>query len=337
MTFTAAVKESIIALGGSIRHCEGDLWTCLQGVQFTGDLAQLLFADWAEYTDAQVLEQINLAPQRARELITHPPFIWDPSIFTPFTVGTGDHEEWAGTIEPDGLATLCGHENPEVIFIGHSQGWPNYFFVVAQDPHPENPKVYATDHEVYFREVEELGTLDEFLRSLLTPTQFDVWLATTKLVAAGWEFEPVATSEGTSTVGFSQLQGTLVDWCSSFSMLSAPDGSVWFLSLTDYNSQLTDSFAWNFIEELSLQAATSASETSEITKFWRTHLPILLCVRGTYAYLAVRNDGVVVHGEGPVFEETTVVAVSIEALLHHLGTRPTRGQGLIEHLVFGDG
>lgn len=43
------------------------------------------------------------------------------------------------------------------------------------DPDPENPIVYSTDHEVYFQEIDNKGTLEDFLEKYMTKDEFYRW------------------------------------------------------------------------------------------------------------------------------------------------------------------
>lgn len=331
---SATIQKRVTELGGQVICGGATLQECLQNLEFSGETALLLFADWADYVEPDVIVQIVQAPDRARKFITSPPFVWGVRLFTPFTQGTSDHEEWAGTIDQHPLVALCGVESPEVIFIGHSQGWPNDYFVVVQDPTPENPTVYTTDHEVYFSEIEVLGPLSDLLDSVLTLQEFDAGLAVINLVAAGWQLEPAPTLASEAAVGTRHPLGHRVQhWTARFTKLSSADDTVWFLSNADYNEQETSGFGWKTFELQTLADAMSENQAREITKFWNTHLPILMSVKGTYEYLAIAQNGTIVHGAEPEFEETTMVAPSFAAFVSHLATRPARGEGTIEQLV----
>lgn len=160
--------------------------------------------------------------------------------------------------------------------------------------------------------------------------------AIARLRSAGWSFEP---NPGHVRVP-AALESAPADrtaWASSFSRLSSPDDTTWFLSLGDYAEPSDDAFAWNEFETMSRDAATGPEEEAAITEFWRRHCPILLSVRGPYSYLAIRDDGVIVHGTEPEFEDTTEVAVDLSALLRTIGDPPTPGIGLVETLLFGRG
>ena len=109
-------------------------------------------------------------------------------------------------------------------------------------------------------------------------------------------------------------------------MLATPDDAVWFLSRADFSDAdadaadgSDDAFAWNAFELMSVDAAESAPEREQITAFWAEHTPLLLSVRGPYAYLALRSDGAVVYGEEPEFELTASVALDFASFVRDLG------------------
>lgn len=149
------------------------------------------------------------------------------------------------------------------------------------------------------------------------------------LRAAGWRFEPPAVPRTRRSEGTGPAPVDAVHWGSAFSRLSSPDDAVWFLALEDYAGApasaaeaADDGFAWNAFERLSLDAAAGDPDRAAIRAFWGRHLPILLSVRGPYAYLALRDDGVVVYGEEPEFEETEEVAPDLGALLREISDPP---------------
>lgn len=155
-----------------------------------------------------------------------------------------------------------------------------------------------------------------------------------RLRSAGWTFEPGSQQSSTPSA-LESVPSSQVAWASAFSQLSSPDESTWFLSIRDYDDSSNDAFAWNEFENMSRDAAMSAEDEAAVTAFWNRHCPILLSVRGPYSYLAVRDDGVIVHGAEPEFEITTDVAVDLAALLRTISDPPTPGTGLVETLLFG--
>lgn len=131
----------------------------------------------------------------------------------------------------------------------------------------------------------------------------------------GWVLEASTDADTKLPDALRDAPPELVVWATSFARLSSADDAVWFLSAGDYRDPVTEAFAWNAFEQMSLDAAANDAQRAEITRFWRRHWPLVLSVRGHYAYLAMRDDGVIVHGEEPEFEETTVIAPELAALL----------------------
>ena len=159
--------------------------------------------------------------------------------------------------------------------------------------------------------------------------------AIASLVSAGWAYDPAPPLGVALPAPLAGASDALLAWASSFSGLSSSDDAVWFLGLREYVAHGSDDFAWNAFETLSFEAAVSESERSAITEYWSAHRPILLSVRGEYSYLAERADGAIVHGVEPEFEESTVVAESIESLLASLAGPAQNQHALVEELLFG--
>lgn len=63
---------------------------------------------------------------------------------------------------------------------------------------------------------------------------------------------------------------------------------------------------------MSLEAAEGDENLeNEVKQFWNSHLPIMMSVGGCYEYYAIAlNDGSIVHGSEPEFEESLVLADS---------------------------
>ncbi len=172
-SLSGALEARLRALGATVPAGAGTFTERLSSVAFPGPDPTFIFEEWADYAENALFDALRAQPQRAAELVTYPELVWDVRPFTPFTPGTPDHDEWTGTIEAGPLTALCGIAAPTVVFLGYSSGWPNHYFVIAEDPHPEDPTVYTTDHEVYFDEVESPGALSELLATLLTPEEFE--------------------------------------------------------------------------------------------------------------------------------------------------------------------
>ncbi|WP_407358080.1 hypothetical protein LTA6_002728 [Microbacterium sp. LTA6] len=155
------------------------------------------------------------------------------------------------------------------------------------------------------------------------------------LQEAGWTHEPPLPAKDGLPSALQAAPETVIRWVSSFSVLSSSDDTVWFLSRDDYSPGAEGAFAWNELEVLSIQAATTDDEAVEVSRFWKRHLPILLSVRNGYEYLAVRDDGAVVHGTEPEFEEAVVAFPHFEDLPTYISSRPARRDHFVDELLFG--
>lgn len=154
------------------------------------------------------------------------------------------------------------------------------------------------------------------------------------LQEAGWTCESAPSAEDGVPSPLRTASEAVIRWVSSFSRLSNSDETVWFLARDDYSTGAEGAFAWNECEQLSIQAATTDDEAFAVSRFWERQLPVLLSVRDGYEYLAVRDDGAVVHGTEPEFEETAVVFSHFEDLLRYVIMRPAAPDGVIERLLF---
>ncbi|WP_053328846.1 hypothetical protein [Chryseobacterium gallinarum] len=93
-------------------------------------------------------------------------------MFTPFKEGSENQEEFDDLIDEDYVQEVVGISKPEFMCILYSYGYPDHYFVCTTDPDPSNPTVYSTDHEVYFDELENEGSLEEFLDRFMTKEEF---------------------------------------------------------------------------------------------------------------------------------------------------------------------
>ena len=86
----------------------------------------------------------------------------------------------------------------------------------------------------------------------------------------------------------------------------------WFICIDDYSQKSEGEFRWNEYEIISLDAAETDKEWKKsITEFWNLHFPFFMSVEGEYRYFAINvNNGSVVEGYEPEFEETTTIAKS---------------------------
>jgi hypothetical protein len=93
---------------------------------------------------------------------------------------------------------------------------------------------------------------------------------------------------------------------------------IWFLCRADYRQTDDQGFRWNEFELMSLERGDPEVQ-KQVRGFWDVHLPFMMAVHSDYDYLAVsldeRSYGQVVHGSGPAFEETSLVAPSFSQFL----------------------
>jgi len=93
-------------------------------------------------------------------------------LFTPFRQNSKDFGELDGLVEESEIRKVVKGTDLDFMCICYSYGFPDQYFVCLTDPNQENPTVYGTDHEVYFREIETEGTLEDFFKRFLTKHEF---------------------------------------------------------------------------------------------------------------------------------------------------------------------
>ncbi|MGJ1194946.1 hypothetical protein ACR777_03130 [Sphingobacterium spiritivorum] len=99
---------------------------------------------------------------------------WQPSLFTPFREGTADFEEWNNDFtneeetDLNEIIKVTNDKTPDFIELFYSYGFPDNYYICLSDPNQENPTLFGTDHEVYFREVTNEGNLEDFLNTFMT-------------------------------------------------------------------------------------------------------------------------------------------------------------------------
>ena len=98
--------------------------------------------------------------------------------FTPLTEGTNDFDEWGVDFEDGEMTNLSeikkvvGDGRLEFMEIAYSYGFPDGYYICLSDPNTENPTVFGTDHEVYFKEITNEGTFEQFLNQFYTKKEF---------------------------------------------------------------------------------------------------------------------------------------------------------------------
>lgn len=106
-------------------------------------------------------------------------------------------------------------------------------------------------------------------------------------------------------------------------LITSADEKAWLLTGRDFCGESESAFVWDEWERQSLEVADTEIEWSnEIRGFWDAHLPLAICVRTGYRYLALRRDDLsVAVGEEPEFEEVCRVADSLGELFRMLAAR----------------
>jgi len=89
------------------------------------------------------------------------------------------------------------------------------------------------------------------------------------------------------------------------------DESIWFLTEERFAATDPTGFVWNELEKISLDSADE-EDRPPIVAFWDRHFPIMMAPNGDYDFLAIvtngPDEGRVVHGYAPEFEDVSVVA-----------------------------
>ncbi|MGN7818603.1 hypothetical protein ACTJJB_00665 [Chitinophaga sp. 22536] len=178
------ILDKITKLGGNIQRANGatlqDIW---QGITFSHPLWT---RDWEGFGLDEFYEEhkalYNTSPDTFYDnLLAH--YFSDHEIpygqdffrswlFTPFKAGSGDEGELDGLVEEEEVRAVVKGNDMEFMCIFSSYGFPDHYFVCLTDPDPENPIVYSTDHEVYFQEIDNKGTLEDFLEKYMTKDEF---------------------------------------------------------------------------------------------------------------------------------------------------------------------
>lgn len=103
---------------------------------------------------------------------------WVGALFTPFKKQSPDFNEWNSWFSDDEYVDLreirkvVKNDDLEFILLFESYGYPDHYYICLSDPNPENPTVFGTDHECFFKEISNVGSLENFLEKFLTKEEF---------------------------------------------------------------------------------------------------------------------------------------------------------------------
>lgn len=104
----------------------------------------------------------------------HGQMFWTANLFTPFIEGTADYEECyeefidKEIMDLSEVVKVTGVEEQDFMQLLFSYGFPDHYYISLSDPNPENPTVFGTDHEGYFHEITNEGSLEDFLQRFMT-------------------------------------------------------------------------------------------------------------------------------------------------------------------------
>ena len=190
------ILERIKQLGGNIDNVKGNsLCEDLLSIKFDTVLYQRpTDSPWAKAEDEEPIYEIGDFINENEELFKENPqklydkiiekyycitdegygqMFWTSKPFTPFKEGTDDFKEWNSDFICDDvdLKEIVEHtKNPKPDFIElfYSYSFPDNFYICLSDPNPENPTLFGTDHEVFFRKVTNEGNLEDFMNTFMT-------------------------------------------------------------------------------------------------------------------------------------------------------------------------
>jgi hypothetical protein len=169
-TMKKEIEDRIKELGGKCDFTGQSLQADLESISFD---RSYLRKDFAEYLQDEVWQALRDGAGITEADIVYPRISFIGRPFTPFRPGAADYEEWHETIDETYVSGFLAAKAPDMMYIGQSDGFPNFYFVNLADPNPGNPTVYTTDHEVFFSEIIEDGTLEEYFDKYVSPAEFE--------------------------------------------------------------------------------------------------------------------------------------------------------------------
>ncbi len=119
---------------------------------------------------------------------------------------------------------------------------------------------------------------------------------------------------------YSCIPQEYIDFICSVEEFISADETSWLITCDGFAEENPEKWRYNEFELMSLDAAADDEEwRADIIAFWDVHLPVMLCVGGGYSYYAISlDDGCIVHGYEPEFEEIEIVADSFAEFMEKL-------------------
>lgn len=193
------ILDRIKALGGNIDN--------VQGHSFVDDLLSIQFntvlyerpqdTPWAESDDQEPIYGLGEYFDQHQALFDRDPeqffqqlirdyyqfseeprgqTFWQPFLFTPYKQGTDDFEEWnydflQDDIDLKEVIQFTQNSKPDFLQLVYRYSFPDQYYICLSDPNLDNPTLFGTDHTVFFREVSNQGSLEQFLNRCMTPSE----------------------------------------------------------------------------------------------------------------------------------------------------------------------
>lgn len=108
--------------------------------------------------------------------------IWTTTYFTPLDSSTLDYKEWQEVfgqrdkLDLQVFKQVANVENPNFIQLCFGFTHPDHYYILEADPNTENPTVFATDHSEFFKKVEVISSLEEFLNGFISPKELQSFI-----------------------------------------------------------------------------------------------------------------------------------------------------------------
>ncbi|MDU1904719.1 MAG: SMI1/KNR4 family protein [Dysgonomonas sp.] len=111
-----------------------------------------------------------------------------------------------------------------------------------------------------------------------------------------------------------------ITFIKSFSSCSNIEDTIWFLSYSDYISDMPDDQRWwDEYERQCLESAISDEQTKECNNFWNSYIPFFFAIEDRYAGAVIciddKNYGKIYHISEPEYEDLSLVANNLEEFL----------------------
>jgi hypothetical protein len=141
-----------------------------------------------------------------------------------------------------------------------------------------------------------------------------------RLATAGWKAKLRRTPETLPSDVIERYEWIPLEvreFVGSLEFLVSPQETAWFLTPGDFSGISDSAFRWNQWELDSIAASEGDRRSlANIVEFWNQHFPLVMSVKNGYAFFAIeRTSLAIVSGEEPEFEDTSMVAPSLDGLL----------------------